>query len=163
DMRRKLNQVRHLVDLFRPVLEEIAKTRKRIRVLDLNCGNSYLGFLLYHHAAAVLKTSVTITGIDQSADRIETCRARAGALGYDGMTFVRAAIRDADLAPEFDLVISLHGCDTATDDAIRLGVGLKIPHIHVVPCCQKELRALIRKDGRFAPFLEDGIVASDFA
>lgn len=163
DMRRKLNQVNHLVELFRPVLEEIARTRREIRVLDASCGNSYLGFLLYHHASAVLGTPVAVTGIDRSPERVETCRTRAEALGYERMTFLRAAIGDADLAPGFDLLLSLHGCDTATDDAIRRGVALRIPHIHVVPCCQKEVRPLIRPDGRFGAFLKDGIVAADFA
>jgi SAM-dependent methyltransferase len=163
DMRRKLNQVSHMVELFRPVLGEIARTRKRIRVLDANCGNSYLGFLLYHHATEVLKTPVEVVGVDRSADRVETCRARADELGYAGMSFARAAIADADVPPAFDMLLSLHGCDTATDDAIRRGVALKVPHIHVVPCCQKEVRPLIREDGRFGPFLHDGIVAADFA
>ena len=38
-------------------------------------------------------------------------------------------------------VVSLHACDTATDDAIFLGVRLKTHMIAVVPCCQAELAA----------------------
>jgi SAM-dependent methyltransferase len=163
DMRRKLNQVRHLVELFRPVLAEIARTRKRLRVLDANCGNSYLAFLLYHHATESLGIPVEVVGVDRSAERVETSRGRAERLGYSGMTFVQGEIGGFAPAGPFDLLVSLHGCDTASDDAIKQAVALRIPHVHVAPCCQKEVRPLLAPDGRFAAFLHDGIVASDFA
>jgi SAM-dependent methyltransferase len=163
DMRRKLNQVNHMVELFRPVLAEIAHVRKKIRVLDANCGNSYLGFLLRHDAVSAIGVPFELVGIDRSAERVATCRARAAKLGWTGMTFETGGIADAPLEGGFDLLVSLHGCDTASDDAIRRGVELRIPHIHVAPCCQKEVRPLLRKDGRFGSFLRDGIVAADFA
>jgi SAM-dependent methyltransferase len=163
DMRRKLNQVGHLVELFRPVLTEIGRRVGRIRVLDANCGNSYLGFLLYHYASATLRVPVEILGIDRSAERIAACRERASRLAYAGMTFVQGAIADAGIEGEFDLLVSLHGCDTATDDAIRRAVLLRIPHVHAAPCCQKEVRGLLKAEGPFSPFLHDGIIAGDFA
>jgi SAM-dependent methyltransferase len=163
DMRRKLNQVNHLVELFRPVLAEIARRRKAIRVLDLNCGNSYLGFLLRHHAVESLDVPFELVGVDRSADRVATCRSRAAKLGWDGMTFESGEAAEGGVEGPFDLLVSLHGCDTASDDAIRRGVALRVPHIHVAPCCQKEVRGLLRENGRFAPFLRDGIVAADFA
>jgi hypothetical protein len=163
DMRRKLNQVRHLVELFRPVLAEIARTRGRIRALDANCGNSYLGFLLYHHATEVLGVPIEIVGIDRSPERVASCAERARTLAFGGMTFAAGDVAHAEVEGTFDLLVSLHGCDTASDDAIRRAVALRIPHVHVAPCCQKEVRPLLRRDGRFAAFLEDGIVAADFA
>jgi SAM-dependent methyltransferase len=163
DMRRKLNQVNHLVGLFEPVLAEIAGRKGRVRLLDANCGNSYLSFLLYHHASAALGVAVEVLGIDRSPERIATCRARAAKLGYAGMSFAEGAIADAPVPDGFDMLVSLHGCDTASDDAIRRAVELRIPHVHVAPCCQKEVRGLLRPEGRFAPFLHDGIVAGEFA
>jgi Methyltransferase domain len=163
DMRRKLNQVQHLVELFRPVLEEIARFRKRVRVLDLSCGNSYLGFLLRHHVVEEIRVPFELVGIDRSQERVSTCRSRASKLGWAGLEFVAGEIADAAVEGPFDLLVSLHGCDTASDDALKRGVELRIPHIHVAPCCQKEVRPLVRDDGRFASFLRDGIVAAEFA
>jgi hypothetical protein len=163
DMRRKLNQVNHLVELFRPVLTEIGSRRGAIRVLDANCGNSYLGFLLHHYAAVKLGVALELVGVDRSPARVESCRERASALGFAGMTFAAGPVAEAAVEGPFDLLVSLHGCDTATDDAIKRGVELRIPHIHVAPCCQKEVRPLLRADGRFGAFLRDGIVAADFA
>jgi hypothetical protein len=80
-----------------------------------------------------------------------------------GCAFSATPVAEAGVEGPFDLLLSLHGCDTATDDAIKLGVGLRVPYIHVAPCCQQEIRGLLRQDGRFAAFLRDGIVAADFA
>ena len=110
-----------------------------------------------------LGIALELVGIDRSAARVESCRERAAALGFAGMTFAAAPIAEAAVGARSTCSLSLHGCDTATDDAIKRGVELRIPHIHVAPCCQKEVRPLLRADGRFAAFLRDGIVAADFA
>lgn len=163
DMRRKFRQVNRLVEIFQPVLDEIAAPGREVVIVDANCGNAYLGFLLYHVLAGVRGHSVRIHGIDRSPDRVRTCRERADRLGYAGMSFVAGDVATAPIPDGADLLVSLHGCDTATDEAILAGVRARIPHLHVVPCCQKELRPLLRPDGPSAPFLDDGIVAAEHA
>ena len=37
-----------------------------------------------------------------------------------------------------DLIVALHACDTATDDAILLGLKKKARAFVLVPCCQAE-------------------------
>ena len=39
-----------------------------------------------------------------------------------------------------DVLVALHACDTATDDAIFQGIEAGASIIMTVPCCQKELR-----------------------
>jgi hypothetical protein len=84
-------------------------------------------------------------------------RFEAGAL--DALD-VRAGVARAfggDGAAGIHGVIALHACDTATCDAIALGVALDAELIAVAPCCQAELaRAWSGLDGRgeagaFAP------------
>ncbi|HVV83104.1 MAG TPA: methyltransferase, partial [Kofleriaceae bacterium] len=56
-----------------------------------------------------------------------------------------------------DAVIALHACDTATCDAIALGVQTRATVIAVAPCCQAELArgwtelAAAGAGGAFAP------------
>ena len=40
------------------------------------------------------------------------------------------------------MVLSLHGCDTLTDEAIRIAAECKADYIFVAPCCQHEMRYL---------------------
>lgn len=163
DMRRKLNQVVHLIGLFRPTLERIAKSRGSVSIVDANCGNSYLGFLLHHTVTAELGTQALLHGIDRDAERVDACRRRAKALGMTGTTFFCGSIATAALPPVVDLMLSLHGCDTATDEVLKRAVSHAISDIQVVPCCQRELRGLLDPGATFAPFLRDGVVAVDFS
>src|ERR1700712_807726 len=39
-----------------------------------------------------------------------------------------------------DVLIALHACDTATDDALAQGIAAGAALLVVSPCCQKELR-----------------------
>jgi hypothetical protein len=77
-------------------------------------------------------------------------RGIAGGLGYDEARFEATTIAGyADQEP-IDLLVSLHACDTATDEAIAAGVRLGAEAIVVAPCCHHELAAQIarnEKDG----------------
>ena len=39
-----------------------------------------------------------------------------------------------------DVLIALHACDTATDDAIAKGIEVNAQLIVVAPCCHKQIR-----------------------
>jgi hypothetical protein len=43
------------------------------------------------------------------------------------------------------MVTALHACDTATDDAIDFGLKKKAKYFVLVPCCQAEVAAELRK------------------
>lgn len=45
-----------------------------------------------------------------------------------------------DAAPPVDILMALHACDTATDDAIYYGICSNASIIIVAPCCHKQLR-----------------------
>jgi hypothetical protein len=81
---------------------------------------------------------------------IDTVRGIAERLGYDETRFEATTIDEYDDAEPIDLLVSLHACDTATDDAIAAGVRLGARAIVVAPCCHHELAAQIarnEKDG----------------
>jgi hypothetical protein len=88
-------------------------------------------------------TRVELVGLDANPAVIETVRGIAGGLGYDEARFEASAIEDYASSEPIDLLVSLHACDTATDEAIAAGVRLGAEAIVVAPCCHHELAAQI--------------------
>ena len=55
-----------------------------------------------------------------------------------GLRFERGEIARYEPGAAVDLVVSLHACDTATDDALAQAVRWEATAILAVPCCHKE-------------------------
>jgi SAM-dependent methyltransferase len=137
--RDKERQVQHYVELLRPLpLWE----RERIRVVDAGCGKAYMSLALVAYGRE-RGARVELVGLDTNADVIETVRGVAESLGYDEARFEATAIVDYASDEPVDLLVSLHACDTATDEAIAAGVLLGAEAIVVAPCCHHELAAQI--------------------
>jgi len=137
--RDKERQVQHYIELLRPLpLWE----RERIRVVDAGCGKAYMSLALVAYGRET-GTRVELVGLDSNAGVIETVRGVAEILGYDETSFEATAIADYESSEPIDLLVSLHACDTATDDAIAAGVRLEAEAIVVAPCCHHELAAQI--------------------
>jgi SAM-dependent methyltransferase len=137
--RDKERQVQHYVELLRPLpLWE----RETIRVVDAGCGKAYMSLALVAYGREV-GTRVELVGLDTNQQVIETTRAIAEGLGYDEARFEATAIDQYESEGPIDLLVSLHACDTATDEAIAAGVRLGAEAIVVAPCCHHELAAQI--------------------
>jgi hypothetical protein len=111
-----------------------------VHVLDCGCGSSHLTFGTLHYLHHVRGLPVQLTGIDTNAALMQRSNCYCADLGISDMAqFHTAAIRsyEPDTAP--DIVLALHACDTATDEALALGVRLGTGVIMSVPCCQKDL------------------------
>jgi SAM-dependent methyltransferase len=144
--RDKERQVQHYVELLRPLpLWE----RDTIRVVDAGCGKAYMSLALVAYGREA-GTRVELVGLDTNPNVIETVREIAAALGYDEARFEATTIDAYEHDGPIDLLVSLHACDTATDEAIAAGVRLGAETIVVAPCCHHELAAQIarrEKDG----------------
>jgi Methyltransferase domain len=57
-----------------------------------------------------------------------------------------------------DVLIALHACNTATDDAIFKGISAKADLIVCSPCCHQELRPQITAPPMFSGILRHGIM-----
>ncbi len=143
DSRRKLKQVLHLVQLLRPSLEEALKEKKEPLLADLGAGKSYLGFILYDLIFGPAGRG-RVVGIETREDLVTASRALAKECGFTRMEFLCAPIAEANL-PEgrCDIVMALHACDTATDDAILFALRHEAKVIALVPCCQAEVARLL--------------------
>jgi Ser/Thr protein kinase RdoA (MazF antagonist) len=131
-------------------------------VVDLGCGNAYLTFAAYHHFRHRHGHPVALCGVDAQGPLLVAHREAAARLGWDALTFVESAI--ADYAPPRapDLVLALHACDTATDDALARAIRWRSRYVLSVPCCQHALQQQLRtRDDATAlrPVYRDGILA----
>jgi SAM-dependent methyltransferase len=111
-----------------------------IHVVDCGCGNAYLTFAIYHYVCNILRWPADVVGVDVKADLLERHREKARALGWDRLTFEVGSIADFQPGTVPDVVLALHACDTATDDALARGVRWKSRLIMGAPCCQHELQ-----------------------
>ena len=148
-MRGKYDQVNEFLRAVGETLgaERGAAAGRPFTVVDCGCGKVYLTLALYCYLTEALKfKSVKVIGVDRRRDVVESARSAAAALGAaDGIEFVESDLAAADFAPA-DMVVSLHACDTATDEALAKGVEWKARYILSAPCCQHELQKTICRD-----------------
>jgi len=138
DMIRKYNQIDHFIELIDSILDNI-KAGDILTVLDCGCGKSYLTFALNYYLKEVKKRNCFFIGLDNSEGVISASQKMAENLEYRNMTFITTDINNYTPDRKIDIVISLHACDTATDQAIGLGIRNGSGAIIAVPCCHREI------------------------
>lgn len=150
DSRRKLKQVYHLYQFIEPLLADALADRPDIQLVDHGAGKSYLGFILYDLFFKSQAPAGCIHGIETRDELVMSSRRLADKLGFRGMRFQNLTVADSiasERLPErIDVVTALHACNTATDDAIRFALHKKARFIVLVPCCQAEVAAELRKN-----------------
>jgi hypothetical protein len=91
-----------------------------------------------------------IYGIETRDELVHKSRDLASKLGFPGMSFLNLSVADStsskDLPDQIDIVTALHACNTATDDAIEFALKKKAKYMVLVPCCQAEVAAELRKN-----------------
>ncbi|MCW5235176.1 class I SAM-dependent methyltransferase [Verminephrobacter eiseniae] len=149
DSRRKLKQVYHLIQFIEPLLAELAAEGAGLTLADHGAGKSYLGFILYDLCIEALGQG-HIYGVETRAELVQKSRLLAQKLGFGRMSFLDLSVADATVADglpaHIDVVTALHACDTATDDAIAFGLHKNARAMVLVPCCQAEMAACLRRD-----------------
>ena len=150
DSRRKLKQVNHLYQFIAPLLQSILQQRQDIQLVDHGAGKSYLGFILYDLFFKTLNTAAHIYCIESRDELVKHSRELAARLHFPGMSFIKLTVAESthssSLPDKVDIVTALHACDTATDDAIRFALHKQAQFIVLVPCCQAEMAAVLRKN-----------------
>lgn len=134
----KYKQINHYIEILSSTLNSFPDG-KTIQVADMGSGKGYLTFALYDFLNNELKKPASITGVEYRQDMVELCNQIASTAHFDQLNFVQGVI--ADYEPEaLDILIALHACDTATDDAIAKGIKNNASLIVVAPCCHKQIR-----------------------
>ena len=136
--RDKYKQINRYVEVLDKLLRE-SKLPANAKVVDMGSGKGYLTFALYDHLTNNMGLSPEITGIELRPDLVEKCNAVAKQSGFDKLTFKEGSIDNTKLH-KADIIIALHACDTATDDAIHQGIKADAKLIVCAPCCHKQVR-----------------------
>ncbi len=131
---------------------------KIVRVCDMGAGKGYLTFAT-HEFFRARGIAAEVTGVEQRADLIEKTNRVVAELKLDGIHFAPGTIGDFPLPENLDVLIALHACDTATDDALAAGVRAGAKLIVAAPCCQKEVRREFSPPPVLAGVLRHGILA----
>lgn len=127
-------------------------------IADMGCGKGYLTFALYEYLTAHLQMTPHITGVELRPALVDFCNAAAQRARFTGLQFVAGGISEWQPA-RLDMLIALHACDTATDEAIARGVQAGARVIVVAPCCHKQVRKSMFARNELAPLLQHGILA----
>jgi hypothetical protein len=151
DSRRKLKQVYHLYQFIEPLLKQVLAQTGAVSLVDHGAGKSYLGFILYDlfFKALGADNASCIYGIETRDELVLKSRELADRLGFQGMQFLNLSVaestRSSALPEQIDIVTALHACNTATDDAIDFALKKQAKFMVLVPCCQAEVAAELRK------------------
>ena len=140
----KWKQINHYIELLSTSLKELPAERK-VQVVDMGSGKGYLTFALYDYLRYTLNRDVQVTGVEYRKDLVEFCNQVAQEASFDDLHFVEGSIVDYQAEEKMDVLIALHACDTATDDAIFKGIQDEAALIVVAPCCHKQVRRELEK------------------
>ena len=140
----KFRQIERFVDLLDSAFRESDLSDKTsdngmLTLCDMGCGKGYLTFAAYDFFQRLAKTPIQVTGVESRSELVRLCNRVAADCHFDQLQFLQSTI-DNFSVPALDVLIALHACDTATDDALAAGIRAGASVMLVAPCCQKEIR-----------------------
>jgi len=152
-MSAKFKQIQKFAELISHLAAETTlPTDRQLQIADMGCGKGYLTFAV----ATLFGESAQVTGIERRADMVDLCNRVAADCGFTNLRFKVGDIGEQQIAPP-DILIALHACDTATDDALAQGIAAQSTLVIVSPCCQQELRRQLTAPPVLTDALEHGI------
>jgi SAM-dependent methyltransferase len=160
DMQHKFKQINEFLRLVDETASFSAGGWDSVHVVDFGCGSGHLTFAMYYYLRELLGLDTHVTGVDIKQGLMEQLQTKAEALGWAQIRFQTGYISEYESTVKPDVVLALHACDTATDDALKKGIEWGSRVIVCAPCCQHELQAqMARRDlpQPFAPVLQHGI------
>ncbi|RZJ79276.1 MAG: SAM-dependent methyltransferase [Flavobacterium sp.] len=139
----KYKQINQYIEILSSLIKELPEGTIK-NVVDMGSGKGYLTFALYEYLHQQLNLKAKVTGVEFRDDLVNLCNDIAKQSNFEQLHFVEGTIEDYKVN-EINLLIALHACDTATDDAIFKGIKAGAELIVVAPCCHKQIRREIEK------------------
>jgi len=139
----KYKQINQYIEILSSLIKELPEGTIK-NVVDMGSGKGYLTFALYDYLHQQLNLKAKVTGVEFREDLVSLCNDIAKQSHFEQLHFVEGTIEDYKVK-EINLLIALHACDTATDDAIFKGINAGAELIVVAPCCHKQIRREIEK------------------
>lgn len=130
--------------------------KAELNLVDMGSGKGYLTFALYDFLWRIKGLSVSITGIELRKELVDFCNEKAKKCGFKKLQFIDQRIEEYN-PKEIDILIALHACDTATDDALAKAIAAKANLVVCAPCCHKQVRQQVKGKTQESPLLKYGI------
>ncbi len=170
--RAKYRQVEEFVKLLETTLSEAMQQghlrmptdEDPLRIVDLGCGNAYLTFAA-ERVLSLRGIPVVLTGVDTKQQARDHNAELSSRLGLQ-VRFIVGSIAAVEITPAPDVVLALHACDTATDDALARAVEWAAPVVLAAPCCHHDIARQLRDNPAPAPYAmltRSGILRERFA
>jgi SAM-dependent methyltransferase len=155
DKQHKYKQINRYVEIIDGILKQ-ETTESNLNIVDMGCGKGYLTFALYQHLAKKVK-QLQVKGIELRPNLVDTCNAIATQSQFKQLQFAVGSIDASDIEG-CNMLIALHACDTATDDAIAKGIKANAKYIICAPCCHKQIRKQMAPTGALQTLTKHGIL-----
>ena len=155
DMQHKFKQIYKYAE----IVESLVKPMKfdgTVHIADMGAGKGYLTFALHELLTQRLNLDVDIKGVEIRPDLVLKINEIIKADGLRGLEFVESSI-EAYHPEKLDVLIALHACNTATDDAIASGIKAGAELIVCAPCCHKQIRQEMERSGKVDAITRYGI------
>jgi len=147
------------INKYLEIIENLIQTTelpKQVKIVDMGSGKGYLTFALYDYLKNKKGLDVKVTGIELREKLVNYCNDVAEKCGYENLNFECKPIENYD-DEKIDILIALHACDTATDDALFKGMSANAQLIVTAPCCHKQIRQDLKGSAPKNPILKYGI------
>ncbi len=155
DMQHKFKQIYKYAEIVESLIKPM-KFEGTVHIADMGAGKGYLTFALYELLTQRLNLDVDIKGVEIRPDLVLRINEIIKANDLKGLEFVESSI-EAYHPEKLDVLIALHACNTATDDAIASGIKTGAEMIVCAPCCHKQIRQEMERSGRYDAITRYGI------
>lgn len=167
-MARKWKQINRFIEVFDGAWRASGLSQRAgvLHVADFGAGKGYLTFALHDWLRLAMQVQACMTGVEIRPDLVAAGNRVVADLGIEGLDFRQGDIgshraadgtREGGRSAPIDVLIALHACDTATDDAMHLGVRSGASIIMCAPCCHKQVRPQLLSPHPLRPILRHGI------
>ena len=155
DMQHKFKQIYKYAEIVESLIKPM-KFDGTVHIADMGAGKGYLTFALYELLTQKLNMDVDIKGVEIRRDLVLKINEIIESSNLRGMEFVESSIESYH-PDKLDVLIALHACNTATDDAIASGIKAGAELIVCAPCCHKQIRQEMERSGKVDAITRYGI------
>lgn len=141
----KWKQINHYIALLSTSLIKLPK-KESLHIVDMGAGKGYLTFALHDYLENELHLNPHTTGVEYRQDLVTKGNQLIANTAFNNISFEQGTIESYQPQEKIDILIALHACDTATDDAIYKGIEHQAELIVVAPCCHKEVRKQLKHE-----------------
>ena len=153
----KFRQIAKFIEIVDHSLKrDVLDLKAPIFVLDVGSGKGYLTFALYDYLSKKSKETVSVTGVDTKGDVVALCNKVANKVSFNHLEFKHQNVENFT-SQKVDMLVALHACDTATDEALFQGIKHNAKLIFCAPCCQHEVSSQLRARETDNPLLQHGL------